>query len=219
MATRMATRMETPRAQRRRRRRLFHVFLVLFALWNAIDLFHIRRQLSRAHDDDKSLTLVQQKVFIASIHWNNEAILRSHWNEALVDLVRTLGPENVFVSIYESGSYDNTKDALLSLDQTLGQLAVPRNITLSDVSHWDDMQQAPTGPGWIQTKRGKKELRRIPYLARLRNLSLEPLAQLADQDEYFDKVLFLNDVVFTVGYAGSPISDLDARVLMSPTDP
>jgi hypothetical protein len=52
--------------------------------------------------------------------------------------------------------------------------------------------------GWIDTPRGRKELRRIPYLSRLRNWTLQPLLELARQGEKFDKVLFLNDVVFSV---------------------
>ena len=41
------------------------------------------------------------------------------------------------------------------------------------------------------------ELRRIPYLARLRNLVMEPLFELRESGVVFDKILFLNDVVFT----------------------
>jgi hypothetical protein len=49
--------------------------------------------------------------------------------------------------------------------------------------------------GWIYTSREKLELRRIPYLARMRNKVLEPLE---NGNVTFDRVLFLNDVVFSV---------------------
>ena len=140
----------------------------------------------------------QQRLFIASMHWNNEAILRSHWNDAVVHLAQKWGPENVFVSIYESGSWDNSKGALRDLDSRLDRLGVPRNITLSATTHKDEISEPPVEEGWINTSRGKKELRRIPYLARLRNLTLRPLEDLVKQGVVFDKVLFLNDVVFTV---------------------
>lgn len=140
----------------------------------------------------------RERLFIASMHWNNEAILRSHWNDAVVELARTWGPENVFVSVYESGSWDDSKDALRDLDSRLDRLGVPRNITLSDTTHEDEVSAPPAGDGWIDTSRGKKELRRIPYLARLRNFTLRPLEELTEQGVGFDKVLFLNDVVFTV---------------------
>ncbi|OQE40208.1 hypothetical protein PENCOP_c006G02722 [Penicillium coprophilum] len=120
-----------------------------------------------------------------------------HWSKALTQLVLKLGPENVFISIYESGSYDNTKGALRELDWELERMRVPRNITLSPVTHEDEITVPARGEGWIRTPDGKKQLRRIPYLARIRNLSLQPLRDLASKGITFDKILFLNDVVFT----------------------
>lgn len=140
----------------------------------------------------------RERLYIASMHWNNEAILRSHWNDAVLQLAREWGPENIFVSVYESGSWDNSKGALRDLDSKLDRLGVPRNITLSTTTHKDEISGPPADEGWVYTSRGKKELRRIPYLARLRNLTLRPLEDLAKQGVLFDKVLFLNDVVFTV---------------------
>jgi hypothetical protein len=57
---------------------------------------------------------------------------------------------------------------------------------------------ATPGEGWVKTPKGDMELRRIPYLSRTRNMSLKPLEELAKQGIIFDKILFLNDVVFTV---------------------
>ncbi|KAI1959832.1 hypothetical protein LOZ58_004197 [Ophidiomyces ophidiicola] len=143
----------------------------------------------------------QPRVFIASIHWNNEAILRAHWNNALLDLVRHLGPENVFVSILESGSWDGSKDALRGLDAELETLGVQRKVVLDETTHADEIRHAPPPgvPGWIWTSRGKRELRRIPYLSRLRNRVMEDLSFLQSQRDHrrFDKVLWLNDVIFT----------------------
>ena len=85
------------------------------------------------------------------------------------------------------------------LDARLDALGAPRNITLSDVTHEDEINAQPAEEGWIETSRGRKELRRIPYLARLRNWSLSILEDLAREGVTFDTILFLNDVVFTVG--------------------
>lgn len=115
----------------------------------------------------------------------------------MLDLVKYFGPENVYISIYESGSWDDSKGALRLLDNDLQELGVRRTITLDDTTHANEIQK-PSAAGWIDTSRGKKELRRIPYLSILRNLSLKPLAGLAQENIKFDKVLFLNDVVFTV---------------------
>jgi hypothetical protein len=141
-----------------------------------------------------------ERIYIASIHWNNEEVLQSHWNNAVVALAKALGPENVYITVYESGSWDNSKHVLRELDTSLGEHNIRRNITLSETTHSDEMSVAneKKGLGWIKTPRGKKELRRIPYLSRLRNWTLEPLQELSRQGEVFDKVLFLNDVVFSV---------------------
>ena len=137
-------------------------------------------------------------VYIASIHWNNENILRSNWTNAVRALADSLGPENIYISIYESGSWDDSKGALQLLDAELETLGVQRTIVLESSTHADEIASIPSSTGWIETPRGRKELRRIPYLSRLRNLSLKPLTELALKGITFDRILFLNDVVFTV---------------------
>jgi len=139
-----------------------------------------------------------EKLFIASTHWNTEIMLRSHWNDAVVDLAKHIGPNNIYVSVYESGSMDDSKGALRLLDQELEELGVQRKIVLDETTHADDLAKPPGPTGWIDTLRGKRELRRIPYLSERRNRSLKPLAEMALNGVKFDKVLFLNDVVFTV---------------------
>jgi len=66
--------------------------------------------------------------------------------------------------------------------------------------------------GWIWTGREKStwrgvefevgdkgwEKRRIPHLAELRNRAMEPLGELKEKGERFQRVLWINDVVFTV---------------------
>lgn len=138
------------------------------------------------------------RIYIASIHWNNELVLRSNWNKAVLELAKHLGPENIYISIYESGSLDDSKGALRLLDAELGQLGVPRTVILDETTHADELAKPPASPGWIDTPRDTKELRRIPYLSRLRNTSLKPLVALASNGTTFDKILFLNDVVFSV---------------------
>ncbi len=161
------------------------------------------RQSSASMRDDLLPQEKAQKIYIASIHWNNEEIIRSNWTNAVLELAETLGPENVYISIYESGSWDDSKGALKLLDAELEQRGVQRTITLEPRTHVEEIAAPPASSGWIDTPRGQKELRRIPYLSRLRNLSLKPLADLALNGITFDRVLFLNDVVFTVGFENS----------------
>lgn len=181
-------------------RRLFRITLILTIVWFVAEIYIIHRSLTTEDPQIQLKDINAGRIFIASIHWNNEAILRNDWNDAVVQLVSHLGPENVFVSVYESGSWDDSKGALRDLDVRLDALGAPRNITLSDVTHEDEISAQPPaqGEGWIDTSRGRRELRRIPYLARLRNWSLLMLEGLARQGVTFDTILFLNDVVFTV---------------------
>lgn len=180
------------------RRRLLQALLISVALWTVLEVLVIYRRVSAAEAIKPHMPQKPERIYIASMHWNNEEILRSHWNDAIVQLAKTWGTENVFVSVYESGSWDDTKGALRDLDVELDRLGVRRNITLSDTTHQDEISVSPLSEGWIDTPRGRKELRRIPYLARLRNLTLRPLEDLERQGIAFDKILFLNDVVFTV---------------------
>ena len=39
------------------------------------------------------------KLFIASTHWNNARILRSHWNSQILQISEYFGRENIFISI------------------------------------------------------------------------------------------------------------------------
>lgn len=141
------------------------------------------------------------RVFIASIHRNTEKILRGGWTRAVVDLVEYLGPDNVYVSIYESGSVvDDTKVALGELDMMLEHLKVARNITLDPLDQLEEVARIveQKEDNWIWTPRDKYELRRIPYLANIRNGVMAELYEQEKQGHKYDYVLWINDVVFNV---------------------
>jgi hypothetical protein len=176
--------------------RIFRVLLAVLVFYDLLQALLIQRTL--AFVTTPKAPPPNTRIYIASIHWNNEAILRSHWNSAITKLVKALGPDNVFVSVYESGSWDNSKEALRELGRDLDKIGATKNITLSEVTHSDEITQPPGAAGWIDTPRGRRELRRIPYLSRLRSYTLWNLEQFAKQGIIFDKILFLNDVVFTV---------------------
>ncbi|CZT00447.1 related to polysaccharide export protein (CAP59) [Rhynchosporium agropyri] len=148
--------------------------------------------------------LRDHKIFIASIFKNSEYMLRLYWNTRLIDLVRTLGPQNVFVSIVESGSLENTKGALKDLQNQLDQLGVKHRISLGindkeQEAQWKKVpNEGEDRTGWIQTGSEKVgwAVRRIPYLAALRNQAMEPLVEMSNERK-FDRVLWINDVVFS----------------------
>lgn len=188
--------MRIPRhlARRTLYRRLLVALLLFWTLRDSLQYLHLQRRLK----SQPVRQIEPQSVYVASTHWNNAKILKDHWNGQIIDLVKHVGSENVFVSVYESGSWDDSKTALRQLQDALNALDIPNSIVLDPTTHKDEINARPAGYGWIDTPRGRKELRRIPYLANLRNKSLEPLAKLYEQGQRFDKILFLNDVVFDV---------------------
>jgi hypothetical protein len=193
------------RSFRRRflRPRIVLLTLILILLLDAYTITAYRPSPSRTNTLPSHLK--DEKIFITSIFRNSEYMLRLYWSSALISLVKHLGPQNVFVSILESGSQEDTKGALRDLERSLNEIGVENSISLGeDVYQQYNHLLAVPGPeedrtGWIFTGRGEKgwEVRRIPYLADLRNRVLEPLLAM-EHRRRFDRVLWINDVVFTV---------------------
>lgn len=95
--------------------------------------------------------------------------------------MEVLGRENVFVTIFESGSWNSSKHSLQALNQDLEGMLVERNITLGDATHEQFVSQRPDGAEWwVRTGRGKEELGRILYLAKMRNKGLRELGKLVE---------------------------------------
>ncbi|ATY61355.1 polysaccharide export [Cordyceps militaris] len=184
------------------RRKAIRLLSVVFVLFNTFDVVRIHHNLAREREYVARKTgRAQERIYIAGMHFNNGELLKAHWNNAVLELVDLFGPENLFVSVYESGSWDDSKEVLRDLDHQLEARGVPHRVDISDVTHADEIQR-PGGQdgqeyGWIETARGRRELRRIPYLAKLRNKTLQDLFDLYKKGITFDKILFLNDVVFT----------------------
>ncbi|EIW79794.1 glycosyltransferase family 69 protein [Coniophora puteana RWD-64-598 SS2] len=88
-----------------------------------------------------------------------------------------LGYNNVFVSIYENGSSDQTK-ALLRIYDALCR-SVGLRITIR-----------------TSTRTRGAFNHRIEYLAEVRNQAFNPLHELRDaHNEYFDSIIFMNDIL------------------------
>ena len=88
-----------------------------------------------------------------------------------------LGYHNVFVSIYENGSTDQTKALLRIFDALARSVGLRVTIRTS------------------QRTRGAFN-HRIEYLAEVRNAAFVPLHELRDgQNEYFDTIVFMNDIL------------------------
>lgn len=132
----------------------------------------------------------------------------------MLSLVAFLGSSNVFVSIVESGSLDDTKGALRDLEEGLKDLGVETKFVFGEdvYGQMESLKHVPSDKhGWIHTgrKQGDEgwEKRRIPHLAALRNQAMEPLLQV---EQRFDRVLWINDVVFTVSHVLDKKECIDA---------
>lgn len=192
--------------------RIAKVFACVIVLWTVLDVLYIRTTYLRRPTNELA-PLGKESIYIASIHWTDELVLRSHWTAAVLELAKEIGPDKVYISIYESGSLDDTKGALRALSAELEDAGIPHKILLDEMTRMDVVNQSPAETGWLQmpqsktvpvkdgwltVEKDKWVPRRIPYLSRLRNLAMEPLREMQREGRRFEKVLFLNDVVFDV---------------------
>ncbi|KAI1356883.1 polysaccharide export protein [Xylaria sp. FL0043] len=183
---------------------LLFLFFVFFI--DAVRLVRYRPDTYRTKPDEVHQRMhdgVNTTIFIASIHRNTEEILRTAWIQAVLDLIDYYGPENIYFSAIESGSQDESKAALLELQTLLDMKGVANTISLGQTV-WEQLEEIETRPPpnvrvptWIwNIAEDQWEMRRIPYLARVRNQAMEPLKEQENQGRLFNKILWLNDVVF-----------------------
>ncbi|KAI3658452.1 hypothetical protein MP638_002396 [Amoeboaphelidium occidentale] len=103
------------------------------------------------------------------------AILLS-FNRNILSLIELIGRSNVYVSLLENGSSDKSKDLLEGLRAELLARKVEHRILTEDEP--------------------KEFVRRIPYLAELRNKVMEPLRNHNETNRRFDRVVFFNDILW-----------------------
>jgi Cryptococcal mannosyltransferase 1 len=125
-----------------------------------------------------------EKIFIAaSVRDRHGRLAKGVWAEKILELVELLGPDNVFLSIYENDAGAVGQAALQELD---GRLAFPH---LLEFEEHLPVDVVPT----VRIPDGTHRVKRIAYLAEVRNRALRPLGT---SEVRYDKLLYLNDVVF-----------------------
>jgi alpha-1,3-mannosyltransferase len=123
-----------------------------------------------------------QKYLLAIALHQSEPILKNMMEQLLV-VIEVLKPENVFVSIYEGGSTDASSEFLEEFKTILDQESILNSIlTKEEIVDWS-------------------RVHRISKMAEIRNKVLQPLYDSIHlyhtaKTKKFDRVLFLNDVVF-----------------------
>ncbi|CAE6470037.1 unnamed protein product [Rhizoctonia solani] len=126
-------------------------------------------------DEQYSSALYTKRTFIAINLLQNEELMPTLTRE-LIALIRVLGPDRVFVSVYENASMDLTVMHLRLLCKVLDALGTPYKVVAKGLT---ELQQKEHG-------------HRISRLSALRNAAMEPLQELNPLE--FDNVLWLNDV-------------------------
>jgi hypothetical protein len=120
-----------------------------------------------------------ETVYIAANIVNAE-LLQGAWGQSLLELVDLIGKDRVYVSIYGGPA-----DALKDLE---AKLPCEKSIVSEDADPID-LSSLPH----MKLHSGHSRIKRIVFLAEARNRALKPLDSL---DKKYDRVLFVNDVLF-----------------------
>jgi Cryptococcal mannosyltransferase 1 len=137
-----------------------------------------------------------ETIFIASNIIQHD-LIRGSWSKNLLEIIDYLGPQNVFVSIYENDSGPEAPKALAWLRD---QLNCDYSITIGDHI---PLSNFPT----VVTPNGKLAIKRLTYLTEVRNRMLRPLEtpdpaiSINYTSTRFDRILFLNDIYYHPPFA------------------
>ncbi len=143
------------------------------------------RQRIESSEDYGRANPQHQKIFIAaSLYDEGGYLLGGAWGEAVLELINILGNKNVYLSVYENTAGEAAQIAQFKFE------------TRVQCAHTMVLEDAPALDDLIQTilPDGSKRTKRIAYLAEARNRALQPLEEKFDVT--YDKLLYLNDVVF-----------------------
>lgn len=129
-----------------------------------------------------------ETVFISiSLFDEGGRLATGNWGAALLDVIDLIGPDHVFLSIYENDSGEHGAAALKELKR---QVPCRHEIIYEDHVPLNIMPNITLPDGTVRTKR-------LAYLSEIRNRALRPLDTFGGVDRtLFDKILFLNDVAF-----------------------
>ncbi|KAG6825913.1 hypothetical protein H0H92_001883 [Tricholoma furcatifolium] len=129
-----------------------------------------------ARSAHKTLVPSEHKYFFAINLYNSFDVIPDLF-ATLFRVSAILGYHNVYISIYENGSTDQTKALLRIFDALTRSVGIRITIRTS-----------------MRTRGAFNH--RIEYLAEVRNAAFVPLHELRDaENEYFDTIIFMNDIL------------------------
>ncbi|KAL4911179.1 cryptococcal mannosyltransferase 1-domain-containing protein [Aspergillus multicolor] len=150
---------------------------------------HERMKTATKHQTNGAGNPFNETVFIAAVLYDPEGTIASgDCGRAVLRLIEYLGRENVFLSIYENNSGPQGKSALQDLASN-----IPCNYTTftQDGLDLDNLRVRR-----VTLPDSEQRIRRIDYLAAVRNAALLPLQEMDEQGVVYDRLLYLNDVIF-----------------------
>ncbi|CAI6334360.1 unnamed protein product [Periconia digitata] len=147
----------------------------------------LRRRAEASREPGRA-NVYNEKVFIAASIYEKEGALTSGaWGNSMRELVDLLGPENVHLSLYENDADGLTKQSLARFERNL-----PCNKTI--VSEDLDLHSLPRVA--LPNPAAAPRIKRIAFLADVRNKALAPLSTATQAGIRFDRLLYVNDVNF-----------------------
>ncbi|KAL8837051.1 MAG: hypothetical protein Q9176_005920 [Flavoplaca citrina] len=111
------------------------------------------------------------------------SLVGGNWGRAVLELVELLGPQNVHLSVYED---DASPKAKAALEKMRAKIKAKSSLMSEHLPH--------EGIPRVMTPIGESKMKRIAFLAEVRNRALRPLQ--AKEAVHFDKLLYINDVMF-----------------------
>lgn len=135
-----------------------------------------------SYSNPASFTIPPENVFIAA-NINDGQLVLGDWGTSLIETCKLVGPERTHVSVYGGPLM-----AMRELEARLSAAGCDNTIVAEEMEpiDWSSLYRVEVAPGEYRVKR-------ISYLAAIRNRALAPLDGLSKR---FDKILFLNDVLF-----------------------
>ncbi|KAF2114992.1 cryptococcal mannosyltransferase 1-domain-containing protein [Lophiotrema nucula] len=125
-----------------------------------------------------------EKVFIAAALYDpGGKLVDGDWGNAILRLVELLGPANVYLSVYENDADPSANEAL---EKFKGRLSCNSSI-VSEHLPLEDI-------GRVIIPTGDERIKRIAFLAEVRNRALRPLQ--TNPTVAYDRLLYINDVMF-----------------------
>ena len=139
------------------------------------------------HTVDGCANPFDENVFISvSLYDKDGSLAAGQWGQALIDLIHLIGPDNVFVSIYEN---DSGQAGASALERLRRRLPSRNSVVYEEHVPFDLFPNITMPDGSVRTKR-------LAYLSEMRNRALHPLDTYGGVGLKFDRALFLNDVAF-----------------------